>query len=341
MPTRYTKIFFFSAAVLLLLSGCGGGSPKPKIDVKSVGSSNASNIEIKLPSRYSVEEFKTINMVTQFEGDPSTEEIIDLLETDVMKIKKFAQYARHFGDKANLRDEMHREDSGADIEASKVAKKPDYILAVKVNKTKTSQKLTETKEVIQFTVELKYQINREKDNKNIASGVIKGISKRYKIYAASWNDILRRNFYHQTKGHGFNGTEKKDDIDAFRQASRRASKTLMYRIGNSFPAGGMITLWREAAGTHQIKIDSGINQGIMENQYLVVYTSDGGIDTPIALAKVESLSEESAVLSIVRWKDDPFAQKIIKSLKTSNFKDINTKDFYAVSIAMPDPVYGD
>ena len=341
MVLKHKKIFFASLILSMLFVGCASNSPKPKINVKTVGASNAQNIKIKLPSRYSVEEFKTLNMVTQFEGDKSTKEIIDLLETDVMKIKKFSQYARHFADKANLRDEMYREDSGADIEASKIAKKPDYILAVKVDKTKTSQKLSDTKELIQFTVELKYQINREKDNKNIASGVIKGISKRYKFYVPVWNDRLRRNFYHQTKGHGFNGTEKKDDIDAFRQASRRASKTLMYRIGNSFPAGGMITLWREASGVYQIKIDSGINQGIMENQYLVIYTKDSGIDTPIALAKVESLSEENAVLSLVKWKKDPFAQKIISSLKASNYKEINSKDFYAVSIAMPDPIYKD
>ena len=334
------NLFMFTVALSISLTfiGCGGSGATP-VNVKSVGASNANSVDIKLPKRYSVEEFKAINMVTQFDGDKDTKEIIDLLETDVMKIKKFAQYARHFGDRANLRDEMHREDSGADIEASKVAKKPDYILAVKVNKTKTSQKLSETDEVLQFTVELKYQINREKDNKNVASGVIKGKTKRYKQYAARWNKRLRRNFYDQTKGHGFNGTELKDDEDAFRQASRRASKTLQYRLGNSFPAGGMIGMWREAGGSHQIKIDSGLNQGVMEDQYMVVYTNDSGIDTPVALTKVEALSEEGSVLSLVSWKDDPFSQQIINGLKKSNYKEANTKDFYAVAIAMPDPKF--
>jgi hypothetical protein len=38
---------------------------------------------------------------------------------------------------------------------------------------------------------------------------LKFIDKRYKVYKAKWNDRLRRNFYHQVKGHGFNGTKVK------------------------------------------------------------------------------------------------------------------------------------
>jgi len=331
---KKSLVYLLATVISFVFVGCGGASG---VDVKSVGDSNADSTQIKLPQRYSVEEFKTINLVTQFEGDASTKEIIDLLETDIMKVKKFAQYARHFGDKASLRDEMHREDSGAEIGTSMIAKKPDYVLAVKVNKTKTTQKLSDTKELVMFTIEVKYQINRERDKKNISSGVIKSSAKRYKLYSEKWNDRLRRSFYYQSKGHGFNGTEAQDDEDAYRQASRRASTTLTYRVGNSFPAGGMISLWREASGTHQIKIDSGINQGVMDNQYLVIYTQDSGMDTPIALARVESLSEEGAILSLVKWKQDPFAQKIIKSLQASGYKDATVKDFYAVAIAMPDP----
>ena len=342
MDMKKLSKYFVGGLIASLFVGCASGQGTLNTKAKYHTTKDVSSIEIKLPSRYSVENFKEISMVTQFAGDKDTKDVIDLIETDMMKIKKFHQYARHFADKANLRDEMQREDSGAEITASKIAKKSDYILAVEITKTKTEQKLNDTKSMILFTVELKYQINKEKDNLNITSGVIKGLAKRYKTYEARWNDRLRRNFYHQVGGHGFNGAKEKSDKDAFRQASRRASTTLMYRVGNAFPSGGAITIWREAAGNHQIKIDSGINQGVLNGQYFVIYLSEDGIDTPVALAKVESLSEESTILSLVKWKNnDPFSKKIIDSLKKSAYKDAMKKEFYAVAVAMPDPQYRD
>lgn len=341
--------FKYLAGILTvtLLTGCSNSisnltntskevKPKPKV------TKEVSTIKIKLPARYSVENFKEVSMVTQFSGDKSTKDVIDLIETNMMKVKKFTQYARHFGDKASLRDEMHREDTGADIEASKVAKEADYILAAKVTKTKTEQKLSETKSLILFTTELKYQINQSKDNKNISSGVIKGQAKRYKTYHAQWNKRLRRNFYKQVGGHGFNGTENQGDIDAFRQASQRASKTLMYRVGNSFPTGGAIGIWREAQGVHQIQIDSGIDQGALPNQKFVIYTNDGGVDTPVALAKLESLDTDKSTLSLIQWNEkNPFAKKIINNVKKSNYKYAIENDFYAVALSMPDPTFKD
>jgi hypothetical protein len=339
--TKYLK-YIASGIVISLFAGCANNQAVINTSAnKSIKSVSSSNVKIKLPSRYSVEEFKEIKMVTQFTGDKDTKDVIDLIETDVMGIKKFKQYARHMGDKAALRDEMHRETAGADIEAGKIPVKSDYILAVKIDKTKTEQKLSDTKSLILFSTELKYQINKEKDGQNITSGVIKGQAKRYKTYKAHWNSTLRRNFYKQTGGHGFNGNVKKSDEDAFRQASQRASKILKYRVGNTFPAGGMIMTWREAEGSHQIVLDSGINQGIMDNQYFVIYTNDAGVDTPIALAKVSSVAEEQTTLSLEKWKDnDPFAKKIINSIKKSNYN-LGSKDFFAVAIAMPDPRYND
>jgi hypothetical protein len=345
---NYSKGFKYLAigVVSTIFVGCSSSSQGlintfAHKKVQSVGK-NSNSIQINLPVRYSVEEFKEIALVTQFTGDKDTADVIDLLETDMMKIKKFTQYSRHMGDIANLRDEMHRIDSGADIKESKVAKKADYILAVKIDKTKTEQKLNDNKSLILFTTELKYQINSQKDNRNISSGVIKGQAKRYKYYEASWNKRLRKNFYKQVKGHGFNGTEYKADTDAFRQASRRASKIMQYRIGNAFPAGGAVMSWREANGSHQIQLDSGLNQGIMKNQYFVIYTNDSGIDTPIALAKVKSLASDSTVLSLERWNNkDPFSKKIIDDLKLSSYKNATKKDFYAVAISMPDPRFKD
>jgi hypothetical protein len=340
MNIKYISKYFAGGLLISILAGCS--ATQNTINTKNVlnTTKDVTKIKIKLPARYSVENFRDVSLVTNFAGDKDTKDIIDLIETDMMSIKKFTQYARHFADKANLRDEMHREDGGADIKASKVAKESDYILAVNVTKTKTEQKINDTKSVILFTVELKYQINSTKDNTNITSGVIEGLSKRYKLYKAQWDSDLRMNFYDLVGGHGFNGTEAKSDIDAFRQASRRASETLKYRVGNAFPSGGAITLWREASNQHQIKIDAGINQGVMKNQYFIIYASEDEIDTPIALTKVSGLSAESTILTFVRWKKgDVFAQKIIDNLKKSNYKDAMKKEFYAVAVSMPDPIY--
>ena len=337
MRFNIMKVASLNHLIILLalssLSACKTNEINTRPDTTTVSAN--SDIVIKLPVRYSVEEFKTVNLVTQFSGDKETQKLIDLIETEVMSIKKFSQYARHFGSRAAEIDEMKREMSGNMGEA-RIMKIPDYILAVKVNKNKTSQKLSEQKELLLFTVELKYQINREKDNKNIKSGVIKGKAKRYKLYKARWNERLRRNFYDQVKGHGFNGTATKDDEDAFRQASRRAAKTLMNRMGNAFPAGGIVTNWRASGDFHQIVIDSGLNQGVKNNQVMVIYVNDGGIDTPIAAVKVESLAEDKSTLSLIKWKQDPFAKKIIEKLKNSNYQTPRKTNFYAVSLALPE-----
>lgn len=370
----------------LIFAGCAATTStivtKPKI--YTIGKDDVKKLEIKLPERYAVDEFKDLK-VKLIMGNKEDVfnlymiKIIDILSSELGKIRKFEQYS---GLKSviSLENELavlQRQKNevmkaGADYNVSTEeevryvkqieklqdrlrqkqgeinAVDPDYKVLITFNNVKEEQKLSEQKTLVYFKVILTYEIidNKKHIGKIIKSDKIHGSSKRYKIHAANWNKVLRRNIWSQIKGHGMpsmgvtrKGAVARDDIAAFTQATERVAKIFVNRLGNSFPAGGKIVDWEEASGQHRVVIDSGLEHGVLKNQIMVLYKQKrNGAVTPFAVAEIVGLPEKKSTLQIIKWKDDdPFANKVISALKVSNYELASNEDCYAVAIAMPDP----
>ena len=372
----------------LIFAGCAATSTivtKPKIH--TVSRDDVKKLEIKLPERYAVDEFKNLKVKLLFsdsisDTDIEKNKLISILDSEFGKIRKFnivsiislkamedqikykkeklkkQKYdVRKDGDdyELSLEEERNIEQEIEALETNLRQKQmeinkidPDYEVVITLTKVKEEQQLSETTKLVFFKLILSYNIVDAKKGigTTIKSDKIVGLSKRHKIYAANWNKVLRRNIWSQIKGHGmpgggFNREEAvaRDDSAAFTQATERAAKIFVNRLGNSFPAGGKIVDWEEAGGLHQVVIDSGIEHGILKNQIMVLYKEKkNGAATSFAIAKIGALGEKKSTLRIIKWADDdPFANKIISALKASNYELASEEDFYAVAIAMPDP----
>ena len=385
---RYINSLKIIVFLSLILVGCASTTgfivTKPKLH--TIGKDDVKRLEIKLPERYAVDEFKDlkVKLIVGNKKDvfnPYMMKIMDILSSELGKIRKFEQYSglksvialeNELAVLQRQKNEVMKAGSDYNVSLEEETRyvnqieklqnrlrqkqgeinavDPDYKVVIQLNNIKEEQKLNKLQTLVLFKVILTYTIkdNKKHSGKIIKSDKIVGLAKRYKIYHVSWDRVLRKYQYDQTGGHGIeNGVlnriqaEEKADKSAFTQASERVAKILVNRLGNSFPAGGKIVDWEEAAGQHEILIDSGIEQGLLKDQIMVLYKEKkSGAATPFGLAEIAGLGEKKTTLRLIKWKDnDAFANKVISALKAYNYKLASKEDFYAVAIAMPDPIY--
>lgn len=284
--------------------------------------------KVELPANYSQKNYKRMIVGVYFEANKKTRNTSSLplstvataLETEIAKLKRFTVVSRQGGQKAIATEQAFqasgRTDAGSRLRFDS-ALNANYVLYGEVTGVREEYERYDYNEFI-YVVRLDYQLIDAETGEIMEADYTEGRARRTCVRLPSGRIIA-----------GFD--IRQDELDAVNQAALNALKILSNRIGTVLPLGGQVVAMRG----DRIKIDKGASEGMMPKQIVTLYTSDMGMDVPLALAEVTP-SDHSSMGTIFAWSDDEYAQELIEEFQNDStfFK---RRNVYVVTLGMPLP----
>jgi hypothetical protein len=205
--------------------------------------------------------------------------------------------------------------------------RPDYLL--KIDTIKTADRFyAEYNGMAQYAVELTVSVidpfTKEKlSYPNIGKIRIDGIDVKPK------HELV----YTEVNGKYYTGFDytNPDNINAvFSKIASKAFDVMLSRMLTEMPVSAQVTGLRG----DQITLDRGRNAGVLTDDTFILFKYDGGFVDPIAVA-IAKPSSESAIATIVKWKNTDIAADLKKKSAKGIYRPTRGEQIFAVSIGLP------
>lgn len=337
------KIYSLAVFLIsLLLVACQAGvSPseqgiqiEPRLATRTAEGIIASGEAVELPANYSPDNYRMLTVAVSFfpedrnaPGQFATEQtqtVASLLETELAKLRRFTILSRSQLGQQAIAAEVRYQDTGMvdvnDMIRFGRQRGADFAFAAGVTLAREIFDRVREQEVI-YTTLINYQLI------NIQSGEI--------VEADKAEGRSRRTFFMMPSGNivgGFNPNDEKQVTVALNEASINALKVIANTLGNTLPIGGKVVGFRGDA----FQIDAGRNEGLMGEQVVVLYTSDMGVDVPLARGRVTPGTDTTRG-TVFQWSDDPSVADLVSMLRTDARGFMLDYDLWAVSDGLPLP----
>lgn len=307
---------------------------QPNLATRSADSILASGEAVELPANYSPDNYRMLNVAVSFFGEDRTDPgnfapdqtstVASMLESELVKLRRFTILSRSQLGQQGIAAEIEFQDTGM-VAANEMIRfgrqrGADYSFVAGVTLAREIFDRVDDQEVI-YTVLVNYQII------DIETGEI--------VEADSAEGRARRTFFMMPSGNIVGGFDPNDDTQvtvALNEASINALKVIANKLGNTLPVGGRVVGFRGDA----FQMDAGRDQGLMGEQVVVLYTTDMGVDVPLARARV-SPGTDTTRGTIFQWSADPSVQDLLQALREDTRGFMLDYDLWAVSDGMPLP----
>lgn len=220
--------------------------------------------------------------------------------------------------------------------ATKIAEKimekstlqPDFIL--KIDTIKTADRFyAEYNGVAQYSIEMTASVIDPYTKEKLAYPNIGKI----RVEGADVKD-KQELVYTEVSGKYYTGFDytNVDNINAvFSQMASKGFDVLLSRLLTEMPVSAQVVAMRG----DQVSLDRGRNAGVLDGDTLVIFKVESGFVDPIAVATAKP-SSESALATIVKWKNSPIAEQVKAKLKSGIYKPLAAEKIFAVSIGLPE-----
>lgn len=344
------RVGFFSLLLgaSVFLAGCAttGGSGtgsagadagiqiQPSLATRSEASILASGEEVELPANYSPDNYRMLDVAVSFFAEDRTDPgtfatdqtptVASMLESELAKLRRFTILSRSQLGQQAIAAEVQFQDTGMVSSQEMIRfgqqRGADYSFVAGVTLAREIFDRVQDQEVI-YTVLVNYQLI------NIETGEI--------VEADSAEGRAQRTFFMMPSGNIVGGFDPNDDAQvtvALNEASINSLKVIANKLGNTLPVGGRVVGFRGDA----FQLDAGRDQGLMGEQVVVLYTTDMGVDVPLARARV-SPGTDTTRGTIFQWSADPSVQDLVGALQNDSRGFMLDYDLWAVSDGMPLP----
>ena len=337
MNIKKYAVYLASFSAVLILGGCAGNIANKndgiQIDPKlhSVSKDDYTKTfgakEIELPQNYSTKNYKRLTVSAWFFpnkdsgnfGDQPVETLSTMMETEISKLKRFTIVSRHLGQKGKLA-EKNFQDMGTTDRKTKMrfgkGINADYSLTGGISAVKEEYGRGGKTEIL-YIIRVDYQLIDNETDEIIEADMAEGRAIRNIIKLPS--------------GKVIGGFDQEEEKDALAQAAIKALRVVSNKIGNKLPIGGQVV----GIKGQRFAIDKGYEDGFMGKQTVVLYTSDMGIDLPIAVGEINPGKYKTSG-KIIAWTKDEDIQDIVQDVQ-SNKNYSKENEVYAVSTGMPLP----
>ncbi len=306
-------------------------TPSAIVSTNRAGYRYSSNIE--LPDNYDINYFRKVRIAAYFEQinfeDPSKPGSLDnhtlntLLENEISRTKRFIVYSRQ--STASEREKAwqilrNSADDRFNIAMNEDLKNPEWLLEVTSILGRNKRALRGGEEAV-FYVRLSAKLIDPRTMEIVHSFppiTAKSDPKRYFVSISG-----------KYLG-GFKIHDQKQLMEAYLEAANRGIAVLVNRVMNYFPVGGRVVGYYNG----RFSIDKGIRDGFAKKQTVVLFTSAGGVDIPLASGVVTPAATKGSG-KILAWKNDPMAQDIRKKLTVMGQDYLRSHAIYAVSVGSP------
>jgi hypothetical protein len=347
MDQMKTIYFMLAVAAAMVLGGCQTGGDvrptdgqaqgiqiQPRLATRTADGILASGESVELPGNYSPDNYRMLTVAVSFFAEDRTNPgvfsvdqtptVASLLETELTKLRRFTILSRSQLGQQAIGAEVRFQDTGMvdvnDMIRFGRQRGADFAFAAGVTLAREIFDRVRDQEVI-YTVLVNYQLI------NIESGEI--------VEADTAEGRARRTFFQMPSGNivgGFNPNDRTQVTVALNEASINALKVIANKLGNTLPVGGRVIGFRGDA----FQVDAGRNQGLMGEQVVVLYTTDMGVDVPLARGRV-SPGVDTTRGTIFQWSRDPSVQNLVTQLQTDARGFMLDYDLWAVSDGIPLP----
>ena len=307
---------------------------QPTLATRTAEDILATNETVRLPANYSPDNYRMLTVAVSFfpeeRGSPGqfsrdqTPTVASLLETELTKLRRFTILSRSQLGQQAIAAEIEFQDTGM-VDVNEMIRfgqqrGADFAFVAGVTLAlETFNRVTEQEAI--YTVLVNYQLI------NITTGEI--------IEADTAEGRSRRTFFMLPNGTivgGFDPRNQNQVSVALNEASINALKVIANKLGNTLPVGGPVIGFRG----NSFQIDAGRNEGLMGEQVVVLYTSDMGVDVPLARATV-SPGASSTRGEVFQWSDDPSVQDLVSAIQADARGFMLDFDLWAVSDGIPLP----
>jgi hypothetical protein len=129
------------------------------------------------------------------------------------------------------------------------------------------------------------------------------------------------------------------ETKAIREAISDCFNQITLALAQEFPITAQV-VGISSFDTDRMLLDKGVMQGLVKGQLVVIWTSDGGIDIPLAEAKV-SPGENNSSIQITRWDDSsPGIKSFIKKTKSPGWLKQEANKLYVTTVGLALPPTG-
>ena len=137
-------------------------------------------------------------------------------------------------------------------------------------------------------------------------------------------------------GKRIGGVTLENETQAIRDAITDCFTRISFALVNQFPITAQV-VGISSFDTDRMLLDKGVMQGLVKGQLVVIWTSDGGIDIPLAEARV-SPGENNSSIQITRWNDSsPGFKNFIKKIKSPGWLKQEGNKLFATTAGLPLP----
>lgn len=315
-------------------NGQEGIQIQPRLATRTADDILASGEAINLPTNYSPDNYRMLKVAVSFFAEDranpgvfsneQTPTVASSLETELTKLRRFTILSRSQLGQQAIAAEVRFQDTGMvntnDMIRFGKQSGADFAFAAGVTLAREIFDRVREQEVI-YTVLVNYQLI------NIETGEI--------VEADTAEGRSRRTFFRMPSGNivgGFNPDNEGQVTAALNEASINSLKVIANKLGNTLPVGGRVSGFRGDA----FQIDAGRNQGLMGEQVVVLYTTDMGVDVPLARGRV-SPGADSTRGTVFQWSSDPSVQDLVTQLQSDPRGFMMDYDLWAVSDGIPLP----
>ena len=210
----------------------------------------------------------------------------------------------------------------------------NHIIALQLIKSIDEIKLDRREDMALYRSRLAYKVIRmgSQGATEIESGLVEGMTKRYRFYNVIWN----RHTGDYVRSYEAGEEDFSKVREAPLEATCRAALSLASKLGNAFPVVRRIISW---AGS-SLELEAGEEDGVMDKQVFILYTHLKGRNRAFALAEVVNSENKISELKVIKWSKSAFAIPIIKVIRKDNTlvalrSDSPADAFYAASAGLP------
>ena len=318
--------------LLILAAGCS--TPELQLDPKlrTYSREELEDMdEIEMPSNYSVDNFRKLQLGVAFEVlpgvDKKTGEALAIdpnlstrLQTEMAKLKRFTVFSAHNRSGVTIFEALSDVDDQVKLQAPTDVKAIDLILSGKLTVSKERvDRYNDT--ILIYEVECDFSCEEAKTREVKFAEKARGRTARKVVLSFS--------------GRKMAGYDDKDEQQAITHAAMKALAVMANKLGNAYPVGGRVT--GISASGERMTAQVGYEEGFGKNQQCVIFVSDEGVDIPLALAEAVPKNDGTSSLVVYRWANSADAKPMVKALRKNGRVFPRNNKVYAVGYGLPVP----
>jgi len=138
----------------------------------------------------------------------------------------------------------------------------------------------------------------------------------------------------EIEGKRIGGVTLEEETRAIQVAIFTCFNQIAQELARLFPITAQVA-GISSFNTDRMALDKGVHQGLHRGQLVVIWTSDGGIDIPLAEAVVQPAEYRSSIY-ITRWNDSsPGMKNFIKKIKSPGWLKQEGNKLFATTVGLP------